>query len=110
MTRDYILKSLVEDTITQLKHDPGGIYNKEILAEQFNRALDIGTNYLKFEQKAQKKSKPVIQINKFGKVIDEFSSVRQAAEETGICRTSIAKACREEQNTAGKYHWKYKLK
>ena len=36
-----------------------------------------------------------------------YESTCHASKETGICQTSIAKACSGKQLTAGGYHWKY---
>lgn len=36
-----------------------------------------------------------------------YSSTREAARQTGIDQSSISKACRGIQKTAGGYHWKY---
>jgi hypothetical protein len=111
MKRDIILKHLVQDTITLLKNDPHGIYNEDILMEQFNRALCIGTDHLKFTQKIQKTCKPIIQMDLNNKEIDRFDSVRQAARDTGISKSTIIRAAKGEKlryNTACGFKWKYK--
>lgn len=36
-----------------------------------------------------------------------YKSVREASRQTKIDATSISRACREKQQTAGGYHWKY---
>jgi DNA-binding phage protein len=49
----------------------------------------------------------VAQLSLEGEVINEFSSVAQAARDTGISKSGIAKTCRGLNKTAGGYTWKY---
>jgi len=61
------------------------------------------------EELKEKKGKTrVLQYNLNGDFIKEFSSIKQAAEETGIIRASISQTCRGKAKTAGGSQWKYK--
>lgn len=52
---------------------------------------------------------PVAQINEDGKFINIFRSVKNAADETGICIKSISRVCQKilKKGVAGGYKWKY---
>lgn len=55
---------------------------------------------------AQKKYHPVLQFSKDGKLINEFESIKEAIEKTGVKHISCV--CRGERKTAGGFFWKYK--
>lgn len=62
----------------------------------------------KFTSKKDIRKKKVVQLNLLdGFFVNEFSSVAQAARETGISKSGIAKTCRGLNKTAGGYLWKY---
>lgn len=53
-------------------------------------------------------TKPVIQFDKRGNIINHFSSIESAAQATGIKRGNIGRACNEEGvSTAGGYQWRF---
>lgn len=52
-------------------------------------------------------SKQVIQLDKFGKVVSQFSSMSEAARQTGIAWSGISQACNGWYKTAGGYFWKF---
>lgn len=52
-------------------------------------------------------SKSVSQFSKDMTLINTFSSVRKAAESTGIHKTSISNCCRGKAKTAGGFIWQY---
>ncbi len=49
----------------------------------------------------------VIQKTVDNKFVSEYSSVVEAARQTGVNRTSIIRVCNGKQKTAGGYIWKY---
>jgi group I intron endonuclease len=53
---------------------------------------------------------PVIQLDKQGNFIKEFSSITEAAKEVGIGKSSIAHVCKGDKyrHTAKGYKWEYK--
>lgn len=53
--------------------------------------------------------KPVIQISKDGDVVKKYSSIREAARETGIEHSCISRCCEHKRNakSAGGYKWSY---
>jgi len=60
--------------------------------------------------KNKKHSKVVLQLDKDGYCIAEYSSTIQAEKETGINSSNIISVCngRKHFNTAGGYFWEYK--
>ena len=50
----------------------------------------------------------VIQKDENMNIINEFSSIREAARMTNIIHSSIQKVCHNRQLTAGGYYWKFK--
>lgn len=52
--------------------------------------------------------KPILQILN-GEVIAEFSSAKDAEEQTGIARYNISRCCCNHRKTAGGYEWKHKV-
>lgn len=52
-------------------------------------------------------SKPVIQI-KCGDVINEYNSIKEASEKTGIIKQNISSALTGRYKSAGGFQWKYK--
>lgn len=55
------------------------------------------------------KSKKVIQMNLNGDIIQEWISMRQAAEYYGINRSHICYCCKGDRKTIGGYRWKYSI-
>lgn len=51
---------------------------------------------------------PVMQLAIHGDIINEFNSVKEAANSTGINRVCIIMTCRGTRKSAGGYLWKYK--
>lgn len=52
-------------------------------------------------------AKAVIQIDKLGKIIKKFGSLREAERKTGVSHTHISDACRGRYKTAGGFQWAY---
>jgi len=61
----------------------------------------------KFTPKKDARKRKVVQLSLEGEVINEFSSVVQAARDTGVSKSGIAKTCRGLNKIAGGYIWKY---
>lgn len=51
--------------------------------------------------------KPVIQMDLQGNFITQYNSVSEAARQTGISKTCIARCCRVERDKSGGFKWKY---
>lgn len=65
-------------------------------------------NYGTSIQKAiEKKSIPVMQLDKNENLINIFSSISEAESKTKIYNPNIVKCCKGERKTAGGYIWKY---
>lgn len=70
----------------------------------------VGCPKCKNNKISQKLSKKVIQYSVEGKLIKEYNSLTEAELETGINRSNICKACKDEKFTAGGFVWKYAYK
>ena len=55
-----------------------------------------------------KKSKPVLQMDKTNKIIAEFSSTMEVKRQLGISQSHISMCCNGKRKTAGGYKWQYK--
>jgi len=53
------------------------------------------------------KSKPVIQTNEAGNVLNRFAGAREAERQTGVSYQHISSCCTGKQKTAGGYVWKF---
>jgi len=58
--------------------------------------------------RSRSNQKPVIQMDKWGNVIEEFESGSMAARKTKISLKCINRVCNGERNQTGGYHWKFK--
>ena len=59
---------------------------------------------------AKSKSLPILQFDLHDKLIQEWSSAKEAEIELGISRGRICNVCKGKRSTAGGYKWKYKNK
>ncbi len=65
-------------------------------------------NNNKYKTNRTKALKIVRKLNKDGSLLKEYSSIKEANSETNIDKSSIIRCCKNKQNTAGGYLWKYK--
>lgn len=63
--------------------------------------------YNRFILKSDRRVKRVNQFTASGRFLNSFDSVSKASKITGVYRSSIAKVCRGERNTAGGFLWGY---
>lgn len=55
------------------------------------------------------KCKKVLQISYYNnRLINEFSSIVEAATKLGISKSNISQACRGKLRSAGGYQWRFK--
>lgn len=77
-------------------------YNKKYstykLTEHYARLAELHRAHL---------SKTVIQMDKSGRTIATFKSLKEAEEQTGINLKNISRVCNGFRKTAGGYIWKY---
>jgi hypothetical protein len=52
-------------------------------------------------------NRPVAIVDKNGKVITLFNTMKEAAINSGVLYSSIAQCCAGVQSTAGGYKWRY---
>ena len=57
---------------------------------------------------AEKHFKKVIQLDLNDNVLNEFESIKQAGQETGVSRCSISSCCNGKIKSAGGYKWRRK--
>jgi group I intron endonuclease len=62
-----------------------------------------------FQPEGDKRKKQVFQFTVDGSFIKTFKSVAEASRETEINKSSIAKVCRGEYNSAGNFYWQYDI-
>ena len=62
------------------------------------------------ERRVEKRSKPIIQLTKDGKIVNEFPSLVEASRQTRINLGNISQCCRgnKKYSHAGNFLWKYK--
>jgi len=53
-------------------------------------------------------AKPVLQVSSTGEIINEFSSVIEAATQFNLNPSLITGVCRGRKKTCGSYYWRYK--
>lgn len=59
------------------------------------------------QRAVEKKSIPVMQLDKNKNLINIFSSISEAESKTKVHNPNIIKCCKGERKTAGGYIWKY---
>lgn len=75
-------------------------------AENNRHAFDTGLNIGMFGSD-NPKSKPIIQLDKAGNVLNRFPSINEAQVKTGILRSHISECCRGKAMSAGGYVWNF---
>lgn len=60
------------------------------------------------ERISEKLSKPVLQFDRDGNFIREWTSAKKVNEETGIDHSHISKCCLGKRKSAGGYVWRFK--
>ena len=98
----------------------GAVVNHKDENRQNNRADNLewvtfaeNLNYGTARQRSTEghgNSRPVVQMNKEGKVINNYPSIEEAGRSTGLDPNHIRSVCkcRPHNHTAGGYRWKYK--
>jgi hypothetical protein len=76
----------------------------QLFAQLYAAGFDTGR-----KQSGYNNKKKVIQMDKYGNIINEFESCIKAAISVGVDKTSISKAClgRTASKIKG-YYWRYK--
>ena len=57
---------------------------------------------------AEKHFKKVIQLDLNDNVLNEFESMVQAEQETGVSRRNISSCCNGKRKSAGRFKWRKK--
>lgn len=71
-------------------------------------SYEYNNNYGCHNQKiADKASKAIVQLDKYGNVIREWKSAREVENTLGIANQNIAKVLKGKRKRAGGYGWKY---
>ncbi len=70
---------------------------------------DAKTSYKELRSICGKQfSKKVIQLSVEGEWLNEFASIKKAADCTGSCASGITSVCKGKARTSGNYRWMYK--
>ncbi len=76
----------------------------DFINSRIHMAISIGYD---LGRTTSRKTKPVIQMNLQGKIINAYMTIRLAAGATDVGVTDISKVCMGKRKTAGGYKWKY---
>jgi group I intron endonuclease len=108
--QEYILKMS-----NALKGENNPMYGKsvkDVLIDKYGK--DEGNrkweemNYKRSINGKNKGTKGVIQMNMSNDIIEEFNSVSEASDKTGVNINSIREVCNKKRNHAGKFIWAWK--
>ena len=110
--KEYIVNMSV--SLSGEKNPMYGKSLKDVLIDKYG--YEIGTK--KWDDANNKRSingknkgtKPVIQLDKDGNIINEYDSMSQASEITGANINGIRSVCNGNAKTAGKFYWMWKIK
>ena len=102
-----------DETIEKMKnnrkgknHPMYGKYHNEETKQKMSKA-NKGRKHT--EETKKKMSKAIVQLDKYNKkIINIFSSLKDAENQTNIPHQQISDACRGKQKTSGGYIWMYK--
>ena len=107
MKKDDILNKLTIELILDMQSSLE-VYDPSVIKNKLKQALEIGAIDFKYNVKRGGRERPVTQMDEYGKIISEFTSVKSASLSTGISSTVISFTCSGRQNTGGGFHWRYK--
>jgi hypothetical protein len=83
--------------------------NNEVENLEWCTHLYNNTYSSRIERVMSKRRRPVVQLSLDGRIVNRFSSAKQASIETGINNSVIAEVCKNNygRKTAGGFKWKY---
>lgn len=100
-----------------VNHKDGNKLNNDIsnlewatYSENNKHAIDIGLRQSPWTGvfgADNPQSKPVVQLNKKGEIINTFVSAREAQEKTGISYKHISDCCLGKRHTTGGFRWEF---
>lgn len=105
--RNHMIQHMVnksEDTKRKISESHKGKKWTEQQRIRFNETIERNRK----SNKVNGNSIPVVQLDRDGVFIMEFSSARLAEDITGVKNPSISNACRGKLKTAGGFKWMYK--
>lgn len=112
--KTYLVHRLVAKTFIPNPHGFPEINHKDTIRnncmasnlEWCDRKYNV--NYADAKEKIIKKhQKKVAQIDKYGKIKQIFSSIKEASKNIKIPDSNISACCKGKRKTAGGYAWKY---
>lgn len=82
--------------------------NNEVSNLEWLTMADNARYGTRVQRVALANSKPVLQLDKLGNIVNRFPSLKEAERQTGIARPSICVVCNGGRlKTAGGFSWKY---
>jgi len=102
MYPDKAIKQLTDEIVNQFGIQEKDRYWIEI---RLWAAMAVGVD----QQRAFKKDKPVVKLDKDDNILQVYPTARSAANDTGANFTHISKVCLEKPGyeTAGGYKWRF---
>jgi hypothetical protein len=79
-------------------------------SENNKHAIDIGLRKSPWTNKFgidNPRSKPIIQLDKIGNVLNKYINAREAQQKTGVSYKHISSCCIGNRKTSGGYKWKF---
>lgn len=93
-----IIKKLAIEIMDQKTSCPDFVRQRLIWA--FVAGWEKGISY-------KKGNTPVIKMNEYGKTLDIYESLHEAARKNGIHNQGINAVCKGRMNTHGGFYWRY---
>lgn len=99
-----ISASTIRKALYGYRYTAGGFQWRSINDPLFEKGIvDIGPTGERY-----KRSRPILQYDKRGKLKNEYRCIQDAVKKTGISRVSIVRCAKGEYKAAGGFLWKFK--
>ena len=96
------------DEKPQVNHIDENKLNNDLSNLEWCTVRENLTHGTRTKRVAEKLSQKVIQLDLNGNVLNEFESMVQAGQETGVSRSNISSCCNGKLKSAGGYKWRRK--